>query len=145
MSNTGQQVIAGRIPGERIASGPRTTTPATFTAETAVDTVTAALVSGRRYAIHWYANVQSSVAADQVGIKIREDSVSGTQMTNQRAPVLTTAGVAYPVAQYAEFTAVSTGNKTFVGTMVRSVGTGNITAGASATQQAHIYVEYLDG
>lgn len=129
----------------RIATTNRTTTPSTFTAETVTDTVSADLVTGRTYGIWWFAQCQSSVANDQVGIKIREDSVSGTILANQRAPVLVSSGTAYPIAQYVEFVAVSTANKTFVGTMVRSVGTGNITAGASANQQATIYVEYVSG
>lgn len=129
----------------RVGTTLRTSAVGTFTAETITDTVTFSQVSGRTYGIFWFSQTQSSVGADQVGIKIREDNVSGTILTNQRAPTLTTSGVAYPVAQYAEYTAGSTGSKTIVGTQVRSSGTGNITAGASANQQAVIFVFYVSG
>lgn len=146
MSNAGFQILAGRIPGERIADGPRTSSVGSITTtETIVDTVTAALVSGRKYGIWWFAQVQSTVANDQAGIKIREDNVSGTIKANQRAPELVSTGTAYPIAQYIEYTASATANKTFVGTIVRSVGTGTLTAGGSANQQANIYVEYISG
>ena len=123
----------------RVAGTKRVADVSTFTAETICDTVTAILTSGQTYGIFWYAQIQSTVAGDAAGIKIREDSVAGTQMVSQRIE-LADSGAGYPVAQYAEYTAASSGSKTFVGTAVRSVGTGNLTAAGSATQQANIFV-----
>lgn len=128
----------------RVATTLRTSAVGTFTSETVTDTVTASLVSGRTYGIYWYTQTQSSVAGDAVGVKIREDSVSGTILTNQRVECAD-SGAGYGVAQYAEYTAGSTGSKTFVGTQVRSTGTGNITSGASANQQSVIFVDYISG
>lgn len=145
MSSAGFQLVAGRIPGERIAGTLRTSSVGTFTTtETIVDTVTAALVSGRTYGVWVFNQTQSSVAGDAVGCKIREDNVSGTILANQRQE-MSDSGAGYGVAQYVEYTASATANKTFVATQVRSTGTGNITAAGSANQQANIYVEYVSG
>ena len=145
MSNAGYQLLAGRIPGERVGDGPRTSTPATFTTtETAVDTVTAPLVAGRKYGIWWFAQCQSSVAGDSARARIREDNSTGTQIT-LRGYELVDAGVAVGIVEYGEYTAAATANKTFVGCLVRGAGTGNLTAAASATQLACIYVEYISG
>lgn len=123
----------------RIGGTKRSTDVGTFTAETITDTVTVDLTAGFTYGIFWYTQVQSSVAGDAAGCKLREDNVAGTQMTNQRYE-LSDAGAGVGIAQYAEFTAVASGSKTFVGTIVRSTGTGNFTAAASATQQSNIFV-----
>lgn len=131
-------------PGGRIASGLRTSASAGFTAETVVDTVTASLIDAATYGVWWYAQIQSTVAGDAAGGKIREDTVAGNVLTNQRVE-MADAGAGYGVAQYGEYTATATGNKVFVGTFVRSNGTGTLTASASVNQQANIHVCYLFG
>lgn len=131
--------------GQRIASSLRTSSVGTFTAETIVDTITApGLINGATYGVWWYAQIQTSVAGDAAGAKIREDTVAGNVLTNQRVE-MADSGAGYGVAQYGQYLSVADGDKIFVGTFVRSVGTGNLTASASVNQQANMYVEYLFG
>lgn len=124
----------------RVGTQTRTTSSGTFTSETIVDTVTFSQVNGHTYHIGWSCQVQSSVAGDATGAKIREDNVSGTVLTNQRTE-LADSGAGYGVTQFATYTAAATGSKTIVGTLVRSVGTGNITAAAGVAQQAVLHVD----
>lgn len=129
----------------RVDTTERTANVGTFTTtETQIDTVTVSLVSGRTYGVWLYGTFQTTVANDSVNAAIREDSTSGTRMTVARVylPIL---GVGFGFALYAEYTAGSTGDKTFVGTGQRQSGTGSITAAAAATQKAYIYVDYVRG
>lgn len=145
MSTAGFQLLAGRIPGETIAYATRTSSVGTFTTtETVADTVTAALVSGRTYKIEWFAYIQSSVAGDAAGAKIRLTDTAGTQLTNERIE-MADSGAGYGVTPFTFYTAASTGNQVFVGTFVRSNGTGNLTASGGATQIASIQVTYVSG
>lgn len=144
-SSAGFQLVAGRIPGERIAGTLRTSSSGNITTtETTVDTVTAPLVSGRTYGIWWFSQAQSSVAADTAVARLREDNSTGTRMTIKRMAI-PESGQNYQIAHYGEYVAVSTGDKTFVGTLTRGSGTGNITSPASSTSLCSIYVEYVSG
>ena len=147
MAAAGESAIAGRIPGERIATQIDTADTATFTTvETVVSTVTAALVSGRTYRVRSVVTYQSDVADDHLNARLREDSVSGTQMTGKRVrSTLTTGGFGFDGCLEAEYTAVSTGNKTFVATGVRSTGTGNWTGEGLSVQPRYLYVDYIRG
>lgn len=145
MSSAGFQIVANRIPGERIATSVRTSTVGTFTTtETIVDTITVPLVSGRTYGIFSQADAQSSVANDQVIYSLREDDAAGTRIAVTRLTCLGT-NAPFPGRLYGEYTAVASGDKTFVVTMVRTVGTGNITASGGTTQKMYLYVDYLSG
>lgn len=145
MSSSGFQVLAGRIPGERVGGVVRTSTVGSITtSEVAVDTVTAPLVAGRTYGIWWFSQAQSSVAADTVNARMREDNATGTRMTVKRMAI-PESGQNYEIAHYGEYTAVATANKTFVGTLVRGSGTGTIQSPASSTSHCIIYVEYISG
>lgn len=141
----GAIIRAGAVPGERIATSERTANSATITTtEAVVDTVTAALVTGRTYGVHVMTTGQSSSAGDEANATLREDNASGTRMDIARVEFVT-AGAGYNVHLYAEYTAGATGNKTFVGTWDAIVTAGTIIAPASATQKKYIYVEYLRG
>lgn len=145
MTGAGQRLVAGRAPGERIVTAIRTTASAGFTAtETVTDTVTAALVAGRTYRVSARLLVGSTVAADSSRVTIREDSVSGTQMQQIRVYIPITSTV-FPATLESEYTAVASGNKTFVATGQRASGTGTITHGAVATQPVYLYVDYIRG
>jgi len=142
MPLAGETIIAGKIPGERIntdievsSSGDITTT------ETAVMTVVAAVVTGRIYRIKWVFNVDSSVAADTVLLRIREDSVSGTVLQTGRYRA--NSNVNYPVTQEAEYTADATEDKTIVASLQRESGSGNVQLIAAATQPSYLYVDYI--
>ena len=145
MSSAGQKLVAGRIPGERIDTSIRTVGSASVTTtETEIDTVTAALVSGRTYKITWDFAFTHSVATDQFFARIREDDDTGTQLQGFRLSNTDTSS-SHPCHREAEYTAVSTGNKTFVGTFVRTAGSGNISSLGASTNPQYLYVDYIRG
>lgn len=147
MSNSGQQILAGRIPGERLATSIRTVNSASITTtDTVTDTVTAPLVSGRRYLVVAYILLRSTVANDTVVSRIREDGLTGTQLLSLRTSILTTGSATNHVCRLEVFfVAVATADKTFVSTSIRGSGSGTITAVAGTSDPAHIYVEYDSG
>lgn len=148
MSSAGQQLIAGRIPGERIATATETADSPTFTTtETTLISVTAALVDGRTYRVRASVNFSSTVDNDDLRARIREDSSTGTIM-QQRSWELTvddqeTTGVGGEPE--AEYTATATSNKTFVLTGERLAGTGNCKLDAISTKPSYLYVDYIRG
>lgn len=121
-----------------------TTTAAITTTETVTDTVSATLVLGRTYAIWSMTGYSVSVQTDQFLGRIREDGLSGTQLQAIRIGNHSTAQT-YGHHMYAEYTAVASGSKTFVTTLIRSSGTGNITRSGSASVPQYLFVEYLYG
>lgn len=142
MSSAGQQLIAGRVPGERIATTVATSNSAAITTtDTIVDSVVAALVSGRTYRITFASNMSGAAINDRGIFRIREDNVTGTQLGFARITV--PVATLYPIRGEAEYTAVATGNKTFVVTLIREVGT--VTRAASATIPTYLYVDYIRG
>lgn len=145
MSAAGQELVAGRIPGERINTTIRTSNSAAFTAETSVDNVVANLVIGRTYRIRWVGALFSSVADGYARGRIREDTVAGTQLQLRQQPTNVAASQAFGLIMEVEYTAVATGAKTFHATMARQSGTGNITCTAAADTPTYLYVEYVRG
>lgn len=149
MSSAGQQLVAGRVPGERIATTISTAASSNVTTtETKIDTVVASLVSGRIYRITWDTGLLSSVAGDSGFVRIREDDgITGTQLQLMRINIANTGGSGsrWPARIEAEYTAASTGSKTFSATLIRATGTGNVTTQAAATYPAYLYVDYIRG
>lgn len=148
MSSAGQQLVAGRIPGERIGTTIVTSDSSNFTTtETTVMSVTVPLVDGRTYAIYAYPKFASSVDNDDITANIREDNVSGTGLQQDSYELVndtqSTRGMSLPM--YAEYTASATGNKTFVVSAVRAAGTGNIRLEAAADKPSYLFVEYISG
>ncbi|MCI0687022.1 MAG: hypothetical protein L0Y54_07280 [Sporichthyaceae bacterium] len=142
----GETIIAGKVPGERIATDIDTADSATFTTtETEVQSVTAALVSGRTYRIRWATRFESSVADDRVIARIREDNSTGSELSNMVVRMFTVGSIGWPVTIEAEYTAVATGNKTFSATGVRQSGTGNCFMEAAANRPSYLYVDYIRG
>lgn len=145
MSSAGQQLLANRVPGERIATAVRTSNSgAVTTTETQVDSITAGLVSGRTYRVTWDVSYTVSVATDHHFARIREDTSAGTQLQGCRLSAVTTAQ-SYRQRIEVEFTAGSTGNKTFSMTFQRTGGSGNITSHAASTNPTYAYVDYIRG
>lgn len=134
-----------KLLNRRLQTTTRTSNSGTFTAETSLDTVTASLTSGRRYKVVYLARIQSSVADGYTRGRIREDNVSGTQLVDGQMPTTIAANQSIILALECEYTAVSTGSKTFAATAQRQAGTGNLTATASATSPTLLYVEYITG
>lgn len=145
MSSAGQQLVADRIPGERINTTERNSASSGFTTtETVLDSVTASLVAGRTYKVRAVEPIQSTVADDLVRFRLRQDNVSGSQLwlDNFSLPV---GSVNFMHGMEAEFTATATADKTFVATAVRQTGTGTLTSGASSAQKALLYVDFISG
>jgi hypothetical protein len=127
----------------RVGTNVNVTNSSTFTTtETVTDTITVALVSGRKYAIRYHGSWDSTVANDDVRARIREDSVAGTLLTSARLRVPVTNGEAWEHL-YVEYTAVSTGNKTFVVTGLRVGGTGTINRHGASSEPAYLYVDEI--
>lgn len=149
MPSAGETIIAGKVPGERIATNIVTADSGTFTTtETQVQSVTAALVTGRIYRVRWWVHYGSSVSGDRVTFRIREDNVSGNTLQEVAANGGANHGassVGDMMEVEVEFTAVSTGNKTFSATMVRASGTGNVQLEGATTRPNYLYVEYVRG
>lgn len=129
---------------QRIATEVQTADSAGFTAETVVMSVTALLEIGRTYRVKFHGRFGGSTG-DTLGGLLREDGLAGTEMSGQVDAVQ--PGVAGGVFGFeAEFTAVSTGNKTFVVTGRRVSGTaGDMRLEAATTRPAYLYVDYIRG
>jgi hypothetical protein len=146
-STAGFQLVAGRIPGERIATAVRTSNSSSFTStETQTDTVTAPLVSGRTYRVTAYLLCRSTVANDTDIARLREDNLTGTTLQSIRVLIPAT-GAATDTLIYleAQYTAASSADKTFVATGVRGSGTGSITHTAGTSNPVYLYVDYISG
>lgn len=110
----------------RVATTQITTNSSTYgaTESGALFSVSAPLVSGLTYRIFVYVTVAVDVAGDVSFIRIREDSASGTQLAGSNVYGGTTNSSGFPAVIYDEYTATSTGSKTFVITGQRVSGTG---------------------
>lgn len=98
--------------------------------------VTGTLVSGLIYEVWFHGRVSSDVAGDYTALRIREDSISGTQLNfSGNIELPTTTGNGFMQTFIARYTAVSSAAKTFVLTGDRQAGTGTahrVRASASA-------------
>lgn len=146
MAAAGEIAEAGRIPGERIATTEETSASSAFTSETVLMSVTATLVSGRTYRVTGKVPLTSSVSNDEARAQIREDNISGTVLDAASGEMSTgTSTTSNNIRPESEYTAVSTGSKTFVVTGERVAGTGNITMNAATTRKGYLYVDYIRG
>jgi hypothetical protein len=144
MVAAGESLVAGRFPGERIGTSIRTSSVSTFTAETEVQTISVGLIAGRTYKVVYRGTVQSTVAGDSARSRIREDSVTGTQLNSYRVDV-DQSGAGYSADIEAEYTPAADETKTFSVTAERAAGTGSLTAAAAGTQPCYLYVDYVRG
>lgn len=145
MSSAGFKLVAGRIPGERIATTTRSaSSSAVTTTETEIDSVDALLVSGRTYRVRWVFSFTVSTATDHHLGRIREDSSSGTQIQARRLSAVTTQQ-SYPGMIEVEYTATASGSKTFSATFQRSGGAGSITSHSASDNPSYLYVDYIRG
>lgn len=148
MSEAGQRLVAGRVPGELIDEAVVTSDSAVFTTtETVVASITVPLVSGRTYRIVAYGKWASTNDNDDVRAALREDGVSGTAIQSDRRELDTddqgTFGQTFHME--ARHTATSTGNKTFVVTGERDSGTGDCRLEAAASRPTFLSVYYHRG
>jgi hypothetical protein len=146
MSNAGQLSLAGRIPGERIATTVVTADSAGFTTtEVSVASVTAELVSGRTYRLRAVPKWESDVADDRINARLREDDAVGTIMQSDNVRILVVSALGWGGVMEVEYTATATADKTFVLTGQRAGGTGTCKLGAGATRPVYLYVDYVSG
>ena len=146
MPAAGETIIAGRVPGERIATQIDTSDTSGFTTtETVLTTVTAPLVSGRTYRVRFVSLIRSTVADDDINARIRQDNVTGTEVFVSQFEINTNTSLGVVVIIEAEYTATATADKTFVATGVRTTGSGTITARGAAAAPRQLYVDYIRG
>lgn len=137
-------VVSRLYPGQRIATTTVTTDSATFTtAETSLATVTASLVTGRTYRIVWVPAFQITVDS-VIRATIREDTISGT-ILNLRDVWIDSGGTATGLEVEVLYTAVATGDKTFVGSGDVLAGAGTANLNAASNFPSYLYVDYLEG
>jgi hypothetical protein len=140
----GETIIAGKVPGERIATmTPRTgNSDAIGTTETVVDTVVAPVVEGRIYKVTWDGRLNPSTAGNDGVVSIREDTVGGNSLQGVAVDLPISARTPRLNLEV-EYEADATEDKTFVATLDLVSGTGTITATAAATQPTYFYVDYI--
>jgi hypothetical protein len=119
-------------------------TATSSTTELVVDTVTASVVSGRRYRIKSTFPHQHSVANDRFFLLLREGTTTaGTQLTYNTTFGHTTAQVDVLTVE-TDWTASSTGSQSFCICARRTVGTGTLTPVGAATQPRSLIVELAE-
>lgn len=128
----------------------RTSVVGTFTTtETTIDSITVGLVNGVTYRITWDSQFSTASSTSTTAVvertrgRIREDTSSGTVVALRDTPLLVGGGVSFPSFLQVRFTAVSTGNKTFVATSQRQGAGGNIQSYADASSPTYFRVETL--
>jgi hypothetical protein len=148
VSSAGQLLVAGRIPGEEIASTEVTADSATFddSPEVVVISVTAPVVAGRTYRIVFDGHGNSSTGTDAITFRIRDTDASGTERQTDRCNITgsTTSGASSHMER--KITVTGTENRTWVVTGVRVGATGgNCFLEASGTRPTYLTVYYVSG
>jgi hypothetical protein len=96
------------------------------TTEALLATFSATLVSGRGYAVEAdlavVASAVASPSAEVSLVRLREDNLTGSQLAQVNVYLVSTSSAGFPTRLYAEYTAVSSGSKTFAITGVRNGG-----------------------
>lgn len=148
MSSAGQQLVAGRIPGERIATTVQTVDSATFTTtEVEIMSVTAPLVVDRTYRVRFTGQWNSDTSGDEVLALLRLTNTSGDIRQQHRVLIdLATTSQGYGDMLEFEFTPQSTGNVTFIVSANRTAAsTGNCRLEAQSSRPAYLYIDYIRG
>lgn len=144
---SGTELVGGRIPGELVGTSTATANSGTFTTtETVVMTTVASVVQGRTYRVWFYGALSSSVAADAIACRIREDGVAGTELQLRLHVVQSGSGTSgVPTPLEGRYVADVTEAKTFVVTGQRASGSGNINLRAAGTFPCLLDVYYKSG
>lgn len=132
----------------RIATTPITVASGTFTAETALATVTGVLEAGQRYAvvadnIRFSASAVGSPSLEAVMVRLREDNISGAEMGANQLGIPTASTIGFGMRIYSEWTAPVTGSKTFQLAAGRQSGGNNIQMRASTGVPAFLYIDLI--
>lgn len=143
----GRTARLGRRPFERIATDAQTSDSANIGAtETVVQSLTVPLVSGRTYRIGWISGVNTDTNNAQYNAILREDSIAGAarDVHRKRIEVLGSS-IGWWSRLEVFYTAGSTGNKTFVVTLQRVSGSGNVWREAGTNHPSRLYADYVEG
>lgn len=146
--------LAGQVPTAdelnvafpyRVGTTVITADSSTFTT-TAVEvaSITVSLVTGRVYRVSAHIAWQSTVTGDAVRCRIREDNNSGTLLNSEEVVIGlsgTTSG--YFTHVVAEYTAVSTGSKTFSVSGDQENGTGNCRMEHTTDRPGYVTVDFI--
>lgn|SRR5512139_2053808 len=117
-----------------------------FTAETIVHTVSFPGVAGRRYRIYVDTHMGSTVSTDTGNLRIRYDDLSGAELNSRfNVPITVTSSGGNYMTLSGEFDATETQTYTFVATMQRGSGTGNVSLVAGATRPSVFAADYVSG
>lgn len=139
------QELADLIEDSTISASVTSDSATVTTTETTTITLVAAVEAGAVYQISSYARISSSTAGDVVVTRIREDNSTGTQIQGGQVECSTTSTTGYSNSLNTEWTAATTGNKTFVFTIVRGGGSGNIIHRAAATAPGFLTLRLKSG
>jgi hypothetical protein len=111
--------------------------------ETVIDTVVASVISGRGYDVEWKMRYVAT-AGDTYVIRIREDSLAGVEVDSLVFVAQTSGGYTATAQCGMDWPSPITGNKTFVGTLQRLTGAGNMTPQGGSTFKRRLKVVYED-
>ena len=139
------QELADLIEESTVSANSTSDSGTVTTTETTTMTLVAPLENGKTYQISAYARISSSVAADVVVTRIRLTNSSGTQIQGGQVECSTTSTTGYSNSLYTEYTASATGDQTFVFTIVRGGGTGNIIHRAASTAPGYLVCRLKQG
>lgn len=106
--------------------------------------VSGVLVTGCRYRITVAMPLQSTVGTDVGLLRIREDSIGGAARALRRCGFVG-AATADVFLLTLDFDAVANGSKSFVSTVQRSSGTGNMTVVVAVAQTIDMSLELIGG
>lgn len=139
-------ITQGRISGSRIATGTvaagSADSASVTTTEISIASVTANLTTGRTYRVRYATRIGTSVAGTLALVRVREDSVAGTEMIGDNVYLGSSGSAGNPAVMEGEYTAVATGAKTFHLTITRAGGTGDVRR-ESSFMPTYIYVDYI--
>jgi hypothetical protein len=93
----------------------------------------------------FHGSFASSVAGDALFVRIREDTLAGTQLQSTAFTIDTTTSVGWKLTLEAEYTADATEDKTFKLTAIRAGGSGNCRLETAADHPAYLYADYIRG
>jgi hypothetical protein len=133
----------------RIATSTRTSNSSGFSSEAVIHTISSVpVVSGRTYRLKWVTDVASSAATtaniEVARWRIRETNLAGTSLQLSHT-ILVMTGNDFPGLVETEWVAPSTGNRTFVGTCHRHLGSGTFTCNANANEPSIFTVDQVIG
>jgi hypothetical protein len=125
-----------------------TKTVADSAAITTTETTIATLVvpnlsAGFTYAVKWTGRISGSVATDIALVFIRPTSLATAALSVSPIYMGGTSTEGVSVDVYGEFTAATSGSQTFIASLVRTVGSGNVFARAGSLAPHFLLCDYL--